>query len=630
MILLIWAFIASCGSREMTQTFEIAGDNQSELMEVLHYYSKKDSIYQQAARFLIANMKGHNEVKSIALDSLIELAKNKKYSDEELRNLWTTLSQSDQVSKTEDAVFMSAKDIIDNIDMAFTTWMESPWKDSVSFDLFCNYILPYRVTEEKFVAGWREHLKNQYEKFIEKEDNLIRAYETIHCEIMRRFRNSSLGIPYTAPLKYLEVFGTGSCFQGCAYEVAVMRSLGIPVAIDIVPQWSNYSRNGHAWCALVTEYGSYSMTKHDTVASKSNVIDSSIFSITKTIEDDFPYSTNFKKKVSKVWRTTYERNYRTFYDKEAPIEIIENFCNPFQKDVTKQYVDVHNINIQSQKKDIYLCTFKIGEGWVPVMNSHSDNYMHEFKDMGDSTVYLPVIYDDGIMKPIENPIVITNHIERHLMPDTTSLIDIKLDRKYPLVGKFINRWASMRGAKFEGSNTLDFKNPYLIAEIKRTPVYRNEIYTDSPNKFRYVRYCSPKEINYPLTELEFRQDGKILDGHPFTEGISTPERANDGDWFRVLENATPGYCIGMDFGSPQRIDTIVFYPQNDDNFVKPGLQYELLYYDLGWKKIATKMSNGYSVCFENVPIGALLLLRCDDGGNEERIFTWENGKQVWW
>ena len=110
----------------------------------------------------------------------------------------------------------------------------------------------------------------------------------------------------------------------------------------------------------------------------------------------------------------------------------------------------------------------------------------------------------------------------------------------------------------------------------------------------------------------------------------TPERANDGDWFRVLENATPGYCIGMDFGSPQRIDTIVFYPQNDDNFVKPGLQYELLYYDLGWKKIATKMSNGYSVCFENVPSGALLLLRCDDGGNEERIFTWENGKQVWW
>ena len=86
---------------------------------------------------------------------MIELAKNKKYSDEELRNLWTTLSQSDQVSKTEDAVFMSAKDIIDNIDMAFTTWMESPWKDSVSFDLFCNYILPYRVTEEKFVAGWR-------------------------------------------------------------------------------------------------------------------------------------------------------------------------------------------------------------------------------------------------------------------------------------------------------------------------------------------------------------------------------------------------------------------------------------------------------------------------------------------
>ncbi len=121
-----------------------------------------------------------------------------------------------------------------------------------------------------------------------------------------------------------------------------------------------------------------------------------------------------------------------------------------------------------------------------------------------------------------------------------------------------------------------------------------------------------------------------MDGEPFTIGISTPERACDGDWFQILEEATPGYSIGMDFGFPKMVESIVFYPQNDDNFVKPGLQYELFYYDLEWKKIATKISTGYSLCFENVPFGALLLLHCNDGGNEERIFTWENGKQVWW
>jgi len=34
--------------------------------------------------------------------------------------------------------------------------------------------------------------------------------------------------------------------------------------------------------------------------------------------------------------------------------------------------------------------------------------------------------------------------------------------------------------------------------------------------------------------------------------------------------------------------------------------------------------------YDNVPENSLLLLRNHTKGREERIFTYENGKQVWW
>lgn len=53
----------------------------------------------------------------------------------------------------------------------------------------------------------------------------------------------------------------GDCMQRCIYEVAVMRSLGIPAVIDGIDCWANYSKNGHSWVALVTKNGTYTVSK---------------------------------------------------------------------------------------------------------------------------------------------------------------------------------------------------------------------------------------------------------------------------------------------------------------------------------------------------------------------------------
>ena len=73
-------------------------------------------------------------------------------------------------------------------------------------------------------------------------------------------------------------------------------------------------------------------------------------------------------------------------------------------------------------------------------------------------------------------------------------------------------------------------------------------------------------------------------------------------------------------------------PINDDNCIRDGEIYELLYWDNKWISIGKQMGSAktYQLTYNNVPTNALFLLRNLTKGKEERIFTYENGKQIWW
>ena len=49
-----------------------------------------------------------------------------------------------------------------------------------------------------------------------------------------------------------------------------------------------------------------------------------------------------------------------------------------------------------------------------------------------------------------------------------------------------------------------------------------------------------------------------------------------------------------------------------------------------WKEMATKKPESHRSIFDNIPENALLLLSDGTKGKEECIFTYENGKQIWW
>ncbi|HBG88131.1 MAG TPA: hypothetical protein DDW62_11340, partial [Marinilabiliaceae bacterium] len=90
--------------------------------------------------------------------------------------------------------------------------------------------------------------------------------------------------------------------------------------------------------------------------------------------------------------------------------------------------------------------------------------------------------------------------------------------------------------------------------------------------------------------------------------------------------------VGLEFDNPKQIEKIIYLPGNDDNCIRDGELYELFYWDKMWISLGkqTGSSETYRLKYENVPVGALYLLRNHTKGVEERIFTYENGKQVWW
>jgi hypothetical protein len=95
------------------------------------------------------------------------------------------------------------------------------------------------------------------------------------------------------------------------------------------------------------------------------------------------------------------------------------------------------------------------------------------------------------------------------------------------------------------------------------------------------------------------------------------------------KNASGGW-VGLDFGRPVSISKIIYTPRNRDNFIRKGDQYELYYLDKDWISLGKKMADADSLVYGNVPSGALLYLQNHTRGHDERIFTYENGQQVWW
>jgi hypothetical protein len=73
------------------------------------------------------------------------------------------------------------------------------------------------------------------------------------------------------------------------------------------------------------------------------------------------------------------------------------------------------------------------------------------------------------------------------------------------------------------------------------------------------------------------------------------------------------------------------YPVDSTNMIKVGDQYQLLYWNRStWKSVGSQVATEKKITFEGVPQSAVLILRDLTRGRKERVFRYENNKQIFW
>lgn len=150
--------VISCGQHnvELENALKLAGENRCELEKVLYHYSQNpsDSLKLQAATFLIENMPGHYTLEG----PLINACRKKIDTDTTAsyfakKTLDISLSHMDQfrhtANKKEDVQNIKAEFLIRHIDRSFENLNLYPWLEDIPFDLFLEYILPYRFANER-------------------------------------------------------------------------------------------------------------------------------------------------------------------------------------------------------------------------------------------------------------------------------------------------------------------------------------------------------------------------------------------------------------------------------------------------------------------------------------------------
>lgn len=320
-------------------------------------------------------------------------------------------------------------------------------------------------------------------------------------------------------------------------------------------------------------------------------------------------------------------------------------------DVTEQYGNTYDISIPclypwngpDKKRYGVICVYD-NATWKPIYWGRINNGQMLFKRMMGDVCYMAAYYSQGEIVPANEPFILkkNGNIE-YLKINKGICIDLILSRKYPRFPRMELFATHIRRAKVKGANDKQFKNSVLLFDIMGTP---NDVVDSLVNVSQCFRYLQVEPVIYrtgDLAEIEFYGKKKMneseqkLGGQVFGFPISPVNNghpymhAMDGDYetYYSKEKNKKGY-VALDLGSLYYITRVRFCPRSDTNFIIPGHKYELCYWDGHWKRKGCKIASELKLSFENVPSNTFYILHDLTKGKEERLFTYENGEQIWW
>lgn len=639
-VVFLMIFITGCNNMNMTTPINKVLKVNPSLEKVLHKYSS-DSLKYLAAKFLIENLDSHygySEEQIKPYLKMYELFGTGKLSIEEaedsVKKLYPQFFYTESKEPISDTK-ISSEYLIDNIEWAFKVWHEQPWGKNVSFEDFCEYILPYRIKDEPLKA-WRERLYKIYNPMLNNIRNMPEASDPLFAARVLRDSiskqtfhfSSALGNgPHVGP--DIIDWNSGNCREVADKLTYIFRAVGIPCGCDYMPLRGD-GNVAHYWNFVLDKNGdSYAM--YD-------------------ISEPIPIRSYWGIK-SKIYRKTYSLNkdISRIVQNVNKESIYPSFRYSHFKDVTQLYSGKYARKLiisndclfeKPANNIIYLCGAS-WLGWLPLAIANISENTISFKDVEGGVVFILAMYKNNRIIPISDPFEFdkeTGGIHFFKASNETSNI-ILLNKFHQFIESFPQR---MINGVFEGSNNPDFKTKDTLYIIKELPIrLHNVIYPQSTKNYRYIRYYGPLNSHCNIADFllfRYMQDTIPLKGY----AIGTPNgkhgnrqhdytNAHDNNSNTSFDYYLPsGGWTGLDLGKPYSIKKIIFTPRNRDNYIRKGDLYELYYNKRGrWISAGKKIAPSDSIIY-TVPKEALYYLKNWTEGKDERIFEYYEGKQRYW
>lgn len=658
-------------------SLKMAGKNKKELKKVLHHYKKKqaDSLKYKATCFLIDQMKWHKrQVVRVdtrfhetynAIDarfrsvseglSLKDIrSKEARYVFSKKEKLTKPLFNSafieTQVSRTSpDLQSIDAAFLIDHIENAFRQKTTSPYISGLSFEDFCNYILPYRSCE----YGWFDNGRMLNEMFSPYINNptaksLNDRLDWYNAYVFRmKCFYGKCPVKKTTGIYDLFFYKKQNCTGIASHAVNILRACGIPTAVDFNTAHRDF-QSIHYHCAILSKNGKWLSFNPET-----------------EVIGDF----NFKNyHVTNILRFMYAAQEDSPYRLKSKEEKLPPlFGSPCIKEVTASIKPIYRVTLPFEKVTennlAYLYVFHSGEvGITPAtwgMINHPVNTV-TFDHVLANILYFPVYLSKRENRHFASPFWITKdstqsegyrihflqELTGSLEEDTTTLV---LTRKFPRKNNMLKIAQEMVGGQFWGANQKDFSDQKLLYTITETPVpYLQEFSISHPAAYKYYKYVAPPKYPHSnVSILEF-----LTDKHNLYENVTSPtplpvlhpmqtiqqehnmklqfseakSKASYDDG-NILTSSGSRQSITVEFQQPQIVNAIRFAPLNANNGIKSGDHYELRYWEDGWKKSNIRKAKHQYIEFRNVPSNRLYWLKNIDQGKEELPFIMKDGKQ---
>lgn len=623
----------SCSYDQVDVALRMAGENRGGLERVLEYFEKTgDKEKIAASRFLIGNMPGHKSMRGAYEEYWDEADRTLTASDGSLSILDSLEALKEKydgrIYYDFDLNYISADYLIHDIETAFDQWRNGEWARHLTFDEFCEWLLPYTCSDNQPLINWRESLSGSARSYIDHLNECDEYIGNPRAAIMRvnnklipmikkqKWIHSGHGYPIYDPSVFVKLPGA-SCNEYMTNGMLVMRSKGIPVGMDYTPQFAD-RLYGHYWNVYPNLRGRKTMFT------------------SFGVNPGYPHFCNVV--FAKVIRQTYSANegYLKLLRRHNG-DIPKMYDSPFFKDVTDEYQETSEVCVELMKsaklssRDVFICVFG-NDDWKPISWGRAKFGKAKFLNMGRRAMYLVKGYVGGSLEPVSYPFFLDDfgHVEYVGLGKDPMRTSFRLNRKYPMFQRVISAQKSLHGGIVLGSDDISFRKADTVCVFPEWSLTSGMVSTDQESPHRYWRFISNMRSVSDMAELYFYDDNSLrVDMTADSDSLSYIIDGNPLTYYSADRDDPSGV---LDAGKPVMLGHISYIRRGDGNAIIPGDLYRVSWWNgKGWTVHCEVEAKDIELQIEDIPADKLCYIEGLSRGVQNRIFTYdfELDRPVW-